>query len=95
MANKITGAVASIGESGNLVTDISHEQVLEVPRDESVSIKFGDHETFGLFPTDHEEPDATMVASLGSSGFVEIEIVGIPLADMLGIRVDEKVVIKW
>ena len=95
MANKITGTVASIGESGNLITSISHDQVAEAPRNESVSIKFSDHETYGLFAAEHEEPDATMVACLGSSGFVEIEIVGIPLAEMLGIRVGEKVVIKW
>jgi S-adenosylmethionine hydrolase len=87
--------VASIGNAGNLITDISSEQVSEVPRDESVRIKFGGHETFGLFPAEHGQPDATMVASLGSSGLVEIEIVGIPLAEMLGIRVGETVMIEW
>ena len=95
MANRIDGTVASIGDGGNLITDISNEQVSEVPRDDSVTIKFGGHETFGLFPAEHGQPDATMVGSLGSSGFVEIEIVGIPLAEMLGIRVGETVMIGW
>jgi S-adenosylmethionine hydrolase len=95
LANRIDGTVASIGSEGNLITDISNDQVAEVPRDESVTIKFGGHETFGLFPAEHGQPDATMVASLGASGFVEIEIVGIPLAEMLGIRVGETVIMKW
>lgn len=80
---------------GALVTDISIEQLSDVPCGESTSIKFGDHETFGLFPAGHGQPDATMVASLGGSGFLEIEIVGIPLAEMLGIRVGEKIQVTW
>ena len=95
MANRIEGQVAEINDAGSLITDITVDQVADLPRDESVKIKFGDHETFGLFSTDHDQPDATMVASLGASGFIEIEIVGIPLAEMLGIRVGEKVVVKW
>lgn len=95
MANRIEGQVSSITESGALVTDIPVDQLTDVPRDENTAIKFGDHETFGLFPAEHGQPDATMVASLGSSGFLEIEIVGIPLAEMLGIRIGEKVQIVW
>ncbi len=95
MANRIQGQVSRIGETGNLITDISVDQLTEIPRDESLTVKFGDHETFGLFPTEHGQPDATMVATTGISGFVEIEIVGIPLAEMLGIRVGERVIMKW
>lgn len=92
---KIKGVVASIGIQGSLITDISNEDVAEVPRDESVNVVFGDHQTIGLFETGHEQPDATMVASLGESGFVEIEIVGISLSDMLGIKPGEEVQITW
>ncbi len=95
MANRIQGQVSRISETGSLITDISVDQLKEAPRDESLTVKFGDHETFGLFPSEHGQPDATMVATMGSSGCVEIEIVGIPLAEMLGIRVGEKVIVKW
>lgn len=95
MANRIQGQVSRISETGNLITDISVDQLNEAPRDESLTVKFGDHETFGLFPSEHGQPDATMVATMGISGCVEIEIVGIPLAEMLGIRVGEKVIVKW
>ena len=95
MPNLIKGKIAQIGESGNLVTDISLDQVSGIPHDESVTVKFGDHETIGLFPATHDQPPATMVASLGKSGFVEIEIVGISLAEMLGIKVEVPVAIRW
>ncbi len=95
MANRIEGKVGSIGEAGSLVTDISVDKVSDIPHDESVTIKFGDHETIGLYPVEHGQPDATMVASLGKSGFIEIEIVGIPLAEMLGIKVGDGVAVTW
>ncbi len=95
MANRIDGKVTQIGETGNLITDIPVSQIVDIPHDESVSINFGDHSTIGIFPADHDQPDATMVASLGKSGFLEIEIVGIGLADMLGIKVQQTVEIVW
>ncbi len=95
MANQIEGQVVSIDDSGNLITDIAIDQISDAPRDESVTIKFGDHETIGLFPSDHDQPAATMVAVLGESGFLEIQIVGISLAEMLGIKVAESVSVSW
>lgn len=95
LSNRIDGTIASCDSAGNLVTDIPNDSVAGLVGDENVSVKFGDHETFGIFPTDHGEPDATLVASLGESGFVQIEIVGISLSDMLGIKAGVKVAVGW
>ena len=95
LANRIEGKVAKIGETGNLITDIPVAQISDIPHDESVTIAFGDHSTVSIFPAEHDQPDATMVASFGKSGFLEIEIVGISLADMLGIQVNEAVRVAW
>lgn len=95
MPNRIEGTVSSISHNGALITDISIESLENVPTGETTQIKFGDFETFGLFPNEHQQPDATMVAFLGDTGFLEIEIVGISLADMLGVRQGESVVVKW
>lgn len=95
MANRIEGQVSGVTTTGGLITDIAVDRLQNVPTDENTSIKVGDHETFGLFPAEHGQPDATMVASLGASGFLEIEIVGIPMAEMLGIRTGEKVLVRW
>ncbi len=95
MSNRIEGRVEKIGETGNLVTNISVDQVADIPHDDTVTIKFGGHETIGLFPAKHDQPAATMVASLGESGFVEIEIVGISLSEMLGIKPEAPVEVCW
>lgn len=95
LSNQIEGYVASISANGDLITNITLDQVANVPRDDSVSVKFGGHETLGIFPADHQQPPATMVASVDLDGFLKIEIVGISLSDMLGIKTDTAVVIVW
>ena len=95
LANLLEGTVTEIGAEGNLVTDIPVSHLVEVPKDENTVVKFGDHETLGIFPSDHGQPESTMVASMGSSGFLEIEIVGISLGEMLGIKVGEKISVSW
>ena len=95
LSNCIDGKVASCSAAGNLITDISNDIVAGLVGDENVSVKFGPHETLGIFNANHGEPDSTLVASLGPSGFVEIEIVGASLSDMLGIREGFDVKILW
>ncbi len=95
MPGKIEGTVISISESGNLVTDITAEQLRDAPRDESVTIRCDEHETQGIFTPDHQEPESTFLALLGPEGRLELEIVGVSASIMLGIRVGEKVVVKW
>lgn len=95
LSNCIDGKVASCGPAGNLITDIANDLVAGLVGDETVSVKFGAHETLGIFQSDHSEPDSTLVANLGKSGFVEVEIVGISLSEMLGIREGVDVKISW
>lgn len=95
MANLLEGNVTQISTEGNLVSDISIDQLNDVPKDEKTVVKFGEHETLGIFPSDHDQPNATMVASLGMSGYLEIEIVGISLSEMLGIKTGEKISVSW
>lgn len=87
--------MTEVGAAGNLISDIANDQLAEVPTDENTVVKFGDHETLGIFPAEHGQPDATMVASMGQSGFLEIEIVGISLSEMLGIKAGEKISVRW
>ena len=84
--NKVDGVVESIGDKGQLITSISNGELTEAGQDESVSVRFFEHETLGVYPENHGQPDATLVASLGSSGFLEIEIVGVSISAMLGIK---------
>ena len=95
MAGKIEGTVVAISEAGNLVTDITAAQLSDVPRNDAVTISCDEHETIGIFPADHQEPPMTLLALVGQSGQLELEIVGDSAKIMLGVRVGEKVVVKW
>ena len=91
----VEGQVVEVDSKGRLITDISSAQVDDAPRDENVSIKFGGHETVGIYDQDHGQPETTMVASLGASGCLEIEIVGMDLSGMLGIPKGTQVQVVW
>lgn len=93
--NKVDGTVESIGAQGQLVTSIENGVLVDAGQDESVTVKFGDHTTIGVYPENHGQPDATLVASLGQSGFLEIEIVGISISEMLGIKTGVPVTVTW
>ncbi len=95
MGNSIDGIVESVNNSGDLVTDIAVEQLATVPRDESVTVSVGGHNTVGIHPMDHGEPESTMVAVMGQTGFLEIGIVGMRISEMLGIDRGEPVKISW
>ena len=95
MAGTIEGSVVSIAANGNLVSDISAERLRSVPDDSSVTIRCDEHETNGIFGQDHQQPDATLIALIGHSGSLELEIVGREANLLLGIQVGEKLVVRW
>ncbi len=95
MAKSIKGKVIEIGPQGSLRTNITQQQLAGIPRDETTRVRFGDHETFGIFPADHGQPDSTLVAIIGNSDCLEIEIVGVSLSQMLGIKLNEDVSVEW
>lgn len=95
MPGKVEGRVTAFTEAGNAVTDIAVDRLAAAPRDTSVTIQCDEHETAGLFAPDHKEPEMTLLALLSTSGFLELVIVGDSAKIMLGIRVGEKVTVKW
>jgi S-adenosylmethionine hydrolase len=95
VAGRIEGTVASVSASGDLITDIPIDRLRGVPTDEQVTVRCDDHETTGIFTPDHDQPESTLLAVLGSSGFLELQIVGDSAQVMLGVRVGEKVEVCW
>jgi S-adenosyl-L-methionine hydrolase (adenosine-forming) len=94
-SGKILGKVVEISADGNLITDITAEQLHATPRDVSVSISCDDHETNGIFTPDHKEPPFTFLALLGESGRLELVIVGDSAKIMLGVRTGTPVKVTW
>ena len=95
LPGKIEGEVVSIDSFGNLVTNISAGALVDTPRDESVTIRCDDHETLGIYNTYSDQPEMTLIALIGSSDQLEIAIVNDSAKIMLGVRVGEKVIVKW
>jgi S-adenosylmethionine hydrolase len=92
---KITGQIQSIDSFGNLVTDITEAALADVPRGESTIIHCDEHQTHGIFQTYADQPEMTLIALVGSSGHLEIAIVGDSAAIMLGVKPGTPVKIEW
>jgi S-adenosylmethionine hydrolase len=95
VANRIDGQVTSVDSFGNLVTNISRDQLAGVPTDESVTVACDEHETQGIFKTYGEQPPMTLIALVGSSDMLEIAIVEDSAQIMLGVRAGAPVQVRW
>lgn len=91
----LRGAVASIDAAGNLVTDLEEAQLEGAPRDESLRIICGGHETLGLHSGYADQPELTFVAIINDAGKLELGIVGENAAAMLSIPAGASVEVRW
>ena len=60
MVAKLTGKVVEIDVEGNLTTDVSAKDLAGAPHDSSLRIVVDEHETFGLYPLEHNQPAMTL-----------------------------------
>ncbi|MCE9604009.1 MAG: SAM-dependent chlorinase/fluorinase [Planctomycetia bacterium] len=96
MPGKIKGTVRSIDSFGNLITDVAADKLTDVPTEpDRVRIRCDEHETQGLFKTYADQPPMTLVAVIGSSGYLELAIVGDSAAIMLGVRAGAPISVEW
>jgi len=93
LGHHVFGAVTEIADNGDLITDITPEQLAAAPRDESVRIVCDGHETFGLFPPDHGQPPFTLVAVLAET--LRLCIVSDSAKMMLGVQPGVEVCVEW
>jgi S-adenosyl-L-methionine hydrolase (adenosine-forming) len=92
---RIQGAVQSVDGFGNLITNIPADVLANVPRGEELTVVCDEHETHGIFSTYADQPAMTLIALIGSSGNLELAIVGDSAAIMLGVTVGTPVTITW
>ena len=92
---KIRGQVIEIDSFGNLVTNIPADMLAGRPTDTRACIVFGIYETFGIYGAYAEQTQGLLVGVVGSSGRVELAIVGDSAAVRLGVAVGAPVVIAW
>jgi len=92
---RVQGKIVTVTETGNLITDLTADQLAAAPRGEQTIVRCDEHETRGLFSSDHQEPDFTLLALLNAAGQLELTIVGDSARDMLGLRPGMDVVVEW
>jgi hypothetical protein len=94
-AGKLRGVIESIDSFGNLITNIGADSLSAAPRDERVAVRCDEHETRGIFTTYSDQPEMTLIALVGSSGHLELAIVGDSAAAMLGVEIGTAVEVRW
>lgn len=92
---KISGSVESIDSFGNLVTNITREQLVDVPRGDTTTVDCDGHATQGIFETYGQQPPMTLIALIGSSDKLELAIVDDSAKIMLGAAVGASVTVNW
>ncbi len=95
LSNHIEGEVTAVDSFGNLITNITADMLEGVPVDGSVGIFCDEHETRGIFTTYSDQPALTLIALIGSSGYLELAIVQESAAAMLGVGEGVKVTVEW
>jgi S-adenosylmethionine hydrolase len=95
MPGRIEGTVLEVDSFGNLITNISGEMLAGRPTDLRVCIAVSIYETWGIYHTYSEQLSGTLVALIGSSGRLELAIVGDNAAARLGIQPGTPVVLAW
>lgn len=91
----LRGEVVEIDHYGNLITNLRPNQLGDAPLDDRLRIATGEHETFGLWRTYAQQPPQTLLALVGSTGFIELAIVNGSAAEMLRASVSDTVRLSW
>ncbi|MGD9126958.1 MAG: SAM-dependent chlorinase/fluorinase [Planctomycetia bacterium] len=93
--NRVHGIVREIDSFGNLVTNITSDMLGNRPTDHRACIICEIYETWGIFHAYGDQPRGTLIALVGSNGFLELAIVGESAAERLGVRTGTSVTVAW
>ncbi|MEM6330319.1 MAG: SAM hydroxide adenosyltransferase [Planctomycetota bacterium] len=95
MGQRIEGVVAAVDAAGDLVTDITAQQLAACPRGSGVTVRCDEHETQGLFDAQASHPPMTLVAVIGTDDRLRLAIVDDNAAAMLGVAAGAAVTVTW
>jgi S-adenosylmethionine hydrolase len=94
-AGTIEGEILDVDRFGNLISNIEADVLAQVPREGRVRVRLGEHEAEGICSTYADHPQAALVALVGSTGRLELAIVGGSGAKTTGARVGDPVIVRW
>jgi S-adenosylmethionine hydrolase len=96
VATKIQGKIVQVSEDGDLITDISEAQLVGVSRTTDTKIVVdNEHETYGLFDANHNQPSMTLVAIVEPERPLRLHLVSDSASMMLGVTKGASVEVRW
>lgn len=96
MATKIHGKIVQVSDDGDLITDISEAQLAGVSRTTDTKIVVdNEHETYGLFDANHNQPSMTLVAIVEPERPLRLHLVSDSASMMLGVTKGASVEVRW
>jgi S-adenosylmethionine hydrolase len=94
-SGKIEGEILDIDSFGNLVTNIEAEMLAAIPEKQQALVDLGEQKTEGIRFTYGDAPPGSLIALVGSSGRLELAVVGGSAAERLGAQVAMPVIVAW
>jgi len=94
-AKRIVGSVISVDSFGNLISNIDLRVLADVNDLASVAVTCGGKTTDGIVETYGRRAPDSLIALLGSSGKLEVAIVGGSAAQLLGAAIGDTVTVVW
>jgi S-adenosylmethionine hydrolase len=96
VATKIRGTIVEVSSDGDLITDISEAELAGVSRTAETKIVVdNEHETFGLFDSDHNQPPMTLVAIVEPQKTLRLHLVKDSASMMLGVTKGASVEVRF
>ncbi len=92
---RIRGEVMAIDSFGNLITNILYDHLAGRPDDTRACVACGIYETFGINKSYGGHAPGMLVALIGSSGRLELAVVGDNAADRTGVSIGTAVIVAW
>ena len=85
----------SVDAFGNLVTNILYDHVAGKPSDARACVACGVYETSGIYENYSGLDPGVLVALIGSSGRLELAVVGENAAERTGLSIGTPVIVAW
>jgi S-adenosylmethionine hydrolase len=92
---RIDGEILDVDSFGNLITNIEARMLAAAPDPQHVRVQLGEHEVEGVVSTYGDRPQGALTALVGSSGRLELAVVGGSAAKALGVGIGHPVAVCW
>lgn len=95
LPGKIDGEVLDVDSFGNVITNVEAPMLAEIPDVRRAWVELAACKTEGIRTTYGDAPPGALVALVGSSGRLELAIVGGSAAKKSGAAVGDPVTVRW